>query len=170
VGSLYDRPSARKVDLVDPKLLLPISVPNTGINVVVVEHRTKRRVVVDTLATGPVHPVVRLKDSRTSTLRASLASLVDETASCAGGSADLDLVFLALGWPVRVEAAALADREEQVMVFAIETDERSFLRMLAFRLEGDVGGCRAVDGLDGWILHVDDEEIVPERAEGHDKL
>jgi hypothetical protein len=136
---------------------------------VVVEDRAELGVVVDTLATGSVNPAVGLENSGTAALGACLASLVDEAASSAGGPADLDLVLLALGGPVGVEAAALADGEEEVMVVAVLGDEGGFLGVLTLGLEGNVGCCRA-SSLRGRVGHADGEEVLPEGAERHDEL
>lgn len=112
---------------------------------------------------------MRLQDSGTSALSAVHTVLVLEAASGAGRSADLDLVLLTLGGSVGVETAALANREEEVVVVAVLSNERSFLGVLTVGLEGNVGdGGRA--GLEGWVGHVLAEEVVPEGTEGHDEL
>jgi hypothetical protein len=169
ISYLYNGPSAGEVDLVDTELLLAVAVTNAGVDVVVIEDGAELGVVVDTLATGSVNPAVGLENSGTAALGASLASFVDEAASSAGGPADLDLVLLALGGPVGVEAAALADGEEEVMVVAVLGDEGGFLSVLTLGLEGNVDCCRA-SGLRGRVGHADGEEILPEGAERHDEL
>jgi hypothetical protein len=45
----------------------------------------------------------------------------------------LDLVFLTRGRAFGVKAAALANREEEIVVIAVLSNERSFL---AYRLDG----------------------------------
>jgi hypothetical protein len=70
---------------------------------------------------------VRLKDGGSATLSALLATLVHEAASGAGRPADLNLVLLTCGRTVGVKAAALANREEQVVVVAILGNEWSLL-------------------------------------------
>ena len=135
----------------------------------VVEDRAELGVVVDTLATGAVHPAVGLENSGTAALGAGLASLIDKAASSASRPTDLDLVLLALGGPVGVEAAALADREEEVVVVAVLGDEGSFLGVLSLGLERDVDCCRA-SGCQGRVVHSDGEEILPEGTERHDEL
>lgn len=67
------------------------------------------------------------KDSGAAAFGTLLAALVDEAASGACGPADLDLVLLTCGRTVGVEAAALANRKEEVVVVAILSDERSLL-------------------------------------------
>ena len=166
---LYDRPSAGEVDLVDTELLLTIAVTNAGVDVVVVQDGSLLGVVVDTLTTRSVNPAVGLQDSGTTTLKAVLTTLVLEATSGAGRPADLDLVLLTLSRPVGIETAALANREEEVVVVAVLSNERSFLSMLAVRLEGNVCDCGRA-GLHGWVGHVLAEEVVPERTEGHDEL
>jgi hypothetical protein len=168
VARLYNRPSAGEVDLVDTELLLAILVPNACINVVVVQDRTKLRVIVNTLTTRTVDVTVGLEDSGTTAAGAALAGLVDKAAGCALGPADLDAVFLAGGRLVLVEVAALADREEEVMVVAILGNEGAFLCMRAAGLEGNVGWGRG--GLQGRIGHVDTEDVVPEGTVSHDEL
>ncbi len=112
---------------------------------------------------------MRLQDSGATTLGAVDAVLVLEATSGAGGPADLDLVLLTLGRPVGIKAAALADGEEEVVVVAVLSNERSFLGVLSLRLEGNVGdGGRA--SLEGWVGHVLDEKILPEGTERHYEL
>jgi hypothetical protein len=74
---LYNRPSAGEADLVDTKLLLSISISNTGINIVIVKNRAERRVAEDTLSTRTIDPVMRLEDGGTATVGAGDAALVD---------------------------------------------------------------------------------------------
>lgn len=136
----------------------------------VIKDRTHLGIVVDTLATRSVDKTVRLQDSGTSTFRALLASLVDESSSGAGRSADLDLVLGTLGGAVRIKAAALADREEEVVVFTVQSDEGSFLGMLALGLECERDLAGPAYDLGRWVLHVNGEEIGPEGAVGHDEL
>lgn len=100
---------------------------------------------------------MRLQNSRTSTLRALLARFVNKSTSCASRSANLDLILLPLRRPVGIKATALAHREEKVVVFAIQSNEGSFLCMFAFRLECDRGVFGTADGPDRWVLHVDGE-------------
>jgi hypothetical protein len=139
VARLYDRPSAGPVDLVDTELLLAILVTNTRVNIVVVENRAILRVPVNTLATRTVDPAVGLENSGATAAGAALAALVDETAGCALGPADLDAVLLAGGRPVLVEAAAGADREEEVVVVAVLGYEGAFLGVRTGGLQSDVG-------------------------------
>jgi hypothetical protein len=113
---------------------------------------------------------MRLQYSRTSTLSALLARLVDKSTSCASRSADLDLVLCALGRPIGIEAAALSNREEQVVVFTIQRNERSFLRMLALGLECERHLAGARRNLGRRVLHVDGEEVAPEGTVGHDEF
>lgn len=113
---------------------------------------------------------MRLQDSGTSTFRALLASLVDESSSCAGRSADLDLVLGTLGRAIGVEATALADREEEVVVFAVQSNESGFLGVLALGLECERHLAGTAHDLGRWVLHVDGEEIGPEGAVGHDEF
>lgn len=169
VGRLYDGPATGPVDLINAKLLLAISVANTGVDVVVVEERALLGIPVNALTAGAINPSVRLKDSGTTTLSAFLAGLIDEAARGALRSADLNLVFLALGGAVGIESTALANREEQVVVIAVLCNERSFLGMLSFRFKCDVGG-RAAGGFQRGIVEVHYEQVLPERSERHDKL
>lgn len=105
---------------------------------------------------------MRFQHSRASAFRALLASLVDKTACRAGRSAYLDLVLLALRRSVGIEAAALANREEEVVVFTIQRNKRSFLCMFAFGLEGEWNFLSAADDLERWVRHVDGEQVAPE--------
>jgi hypothetical protein len=77
IHTLRYGPSAREVELVDTKLLLTISIPDAGINVMVVKHRTKRRIADHTLTTWSIDEAMGLEDSSTTTLEARLAALVD---------------------------------------------------------------------------------------------
>jgi predicted methyltransferase MtxX (methanogen marker protein 4) len=170
VYDLHHWPPTREINLVDTKPLLAVCIANTGINIVVVQHRSEAGIIVDTLTTGTIDKAVRLQNSSASTLSALLARLVDKPTSCAGRSAYLDLVLLALGGSVGIETAALANREEKVVVFAVQSNERRFLSVLALGLEGDGCVLGAAYGLDWGVLHVDGEQVAPEGAVGHDEL
>jgi hypothetical protein len=170
IYSLHHWPSTREVNLVDTEPLLAVCIANTGINIVVVQHRSEAGIIVHTLATRTIDKAVRLQDSSASTLSALLARLVDESTSCAGRSAYLDLVLLALGGPVGIETAALANREEKVVVFSVQGNEWRFLSVFALGLEGDGCVLGAAYGLDWGVLHVDGEQVAPEGAVGHDEL
>lgn len=167
---LHNGPSTREVNLVDTKPLLRITVPNTCVNIVIVQHRAKARIIVNTLATRSVHPAMRFQNSRSAALGALLTGLIYETTSRTGRPADLDLVLLAGGGPAVVVAAALADGEEQVMVVAVLGNKGSFLCVLTLGLEGNVGACSTAGHLEWRVVHVHGEEIAPEGAKGHDEL
>ena len=168
-ASLYDGPSAREVDLVDTKLLLAVSIANTSVDIVVVEHGAHLGVVVNTLTTRAIDPTMRLQDSGAAAAGAVNAVLVDKSTGGTSGPTDLDLVLLTFGGPVGIETTALADGEEEIMILAVQSNERGFLGMCAFGLEGDVGDSRRA-GLEWWVGHADTEKILPERSEGHDEL
>jgi hypothetical protein len=136
---------------------------------VVVKERTFLGIIVNALATGAIHEAVRLEHSRTTTFSALHAILVDEATCGAGGPADLDLVLGTLRRAIGVKATALADREEEVVIVAILGNVGTFLSVLAIWLEGDVDGCSA-RSRERRIVHVHAEYVVPEGAEGHDKL
>jgi hypothetical protein len=164
----YNGPSAGEVDLVETQLLLTILVANAGVNVVVVQNRAKLWVPDNTLTTRAVDPAVGLEHSSTTAVGAAFSALINKAAGRALGPTDLDAVLLAGGRLVGVEAAALANREEKVVVVAALGDEGAFLGVRAGGLEGDVrrGGGR----LQGWVGHFGAEDVVPERPEGHDEL
>lgn len=150
---LYNRPAAGEVNLVDTELLLAIAVADAGVNVVVVEERSLLGVPVDTLTARTVHPAVGLKYGGTATLSALLPRLVDEAAGSAGGPADLDLVFGARSRATGVVSAALASREEEIVVVAALGNVGCLLSVLTFGLESDVGG-RATGRLEGRVVHI----------------
>jgi hypothetical protein len=137
---------------------------------VVVQHRAHIGVVVNTLTTRPIYISVALQNSRATALSAFLARLIHKASSRASRSADLDLVLRALGWPVSIEAAALAHGEEEVVVVSVLSNEGSFLRVFAVGLERERCVLGAADGLERRVLHVDGEEIGPEGAVGHDEF
>lgn len=111
-----------------------------------------------------------LKHRSTTAICASNARLVDEATGSTGGSAHLDLVLPACSRPVRVEAAALADREEEIVVIAVLRDEGGLLGMGTARLVRDPrGGCAR--GNRQWrVVHLDAVEVAPEGAKGHDDV
>lgn len=120
------------------------------------------------LTTRPVDPTVRLKDSSATTLSALLATLIYEASSGTGRSADLDLVLLTCGRTVGVKTAAFAGREKQIVVVAILGNKGGLDSMFPRRLKSDIG-CSGSD-LEGRVVHVDREQIVPKGSEGHDEL
>lgn len=166
---LYDGPAAGPVDLVDTKLLLAIGIANASVNVVVVKKRALLRVPVHSLTTRSVDPAVRLKNSCTTAFCALLAGFVDEAAGGASGSADLNLVLGTLCGAVGVKGTALADREEEVVVVAVLSNERSLLSVFALGLERDVCGCSTGSCKRG-VLHAHRKQVLPERAKRHDEL
>lgn len=165
VECLHNRPSTREVDLVDAEFLLPIAISNTGVDVVVVQDRSKRRVVVHTLPSRTVDPAVRFQDRGSTAVGTAHARLVDEAASRAGRSAYLNLVLLACSGLVLVESAALADRKEQIVVLSVLCDKGGLLSMRAGRLVRNPGAGSA--GCDGKrrVVHFDAVKITPEGAE-----
>lgn len=168
-GSLYNRPATGEVDLVDTELLLTVLVANAGIDVVVVEKRALLRIPVDTLTTGTVDPAVRLENSSTTALGALLARFVDVTTVNLSGPADLDLVFGARSRTVLVKAAALSNREEKIVVVSALGNVCGLLCVLTIGLEGDVDS-RTTSRLEGGVVHVHREQIIPEGSHRHDEL
>ena len=74
---LHSRPPILPSNLVPTKLLLPISIPNIRVDIVIVKHPALDRIVVNTLPTRTVDIAVRLKHDGTATLRARLPCGVD---------------------------------------------------------------------------------------------
>lgn len=167
---LHHRPSAREVNLVDPKPLLSILITHARIHIVVVQHRAQAGVIVHALTSRSVDPVVRLENSSASALGALLARLVDKATSRTGRPADLDLVLLPCCGSACIVAAALSDREEEVVVVAVQGDEGGFLGVLAIGLVRDVDACRTAGDAGGRVVHVHGEQVVPEGPKGHDEL
>jgi len=167
---LYDRPSAREVDLVDTELLLSVVVADAGVNVVVVQHRAKGRVVVNTLSARTVDPVVGFQDCGSAAFGALLAVLINKSPIGTGGPANLNLVLGALSRPVLIITAALANRKEQVVVLAIQANESSFLCVFTLGFERNVDARSAANRLQGRVLHVYGIEITPEGAKRHDEF
>lgn len=113
---------------------------------------------------------MRLQHSRAPTLRTLLTRLIHKSTRRTRRSTNLDLILLPIRRPIRIKATALAHREEEVVVLAVQSNERSFLRVFALGLECDGRVAGAAGGADWWVLHVDGEEIAPEGAVGHDKF
>lgn len=167
---LHNRPPAREVNLIDAELLLPIGIPNARINIVIVQHRPQLRIVIHALSTRPIHPTMRLEHRRPAPIRATHARLVHEPARRARRPTHLDLVLLPRGRLVRIEAAALAHGEEEVVVVSVLGNEGGFLGVRARGLVRDAGGGRARGDGQGRVVHAHRVQVAPEGAEGHDDV
>lgn len=74
---LHSRPPILPSNLVPTKLLLPISIPNIRVDIVIVKHPALDRIVVNTLATRTVDVAVRFENNGTAALRARFSCGVD---------------------------------------------------------------------------------------------
>lgn len=111
-----------------------------------------------------------LQHSRSPAVRAAHATLVDEAARGARRATHLDLVLATGRRLARVEAAALADAEKQVVVVSVLRDEGTLLGVRAFRLVRDARGRRTRGDGQRRVVHLDRVDVAPEGAEGHDDV
>lgn len=158
-------PSTREIDLVDSQQLLAISIANASVNVMVEDDRAGTGVHVQALTTRSIDVTVAGEDLSTTVLAAVNTVLINPSTCNLAGSADHDLVFLALGRTVLVEVTAGPAREEEIVVAAPSEDKGTLRRTRGGAVVLDI--VRRAANLQGRVVHGSLVDVAPEGAKVH---